>query len=53
MRILQLFISIYILHVYYFLLLGTKDEVNNTIPSPDGIPVPKTKLEDKTDVVVS
>ncbi|KAL9278189.1 hypothetical protein AtEden1_Chr5g0084281 [Arabidopsis thaliana] len=30
---------------------GTKNEVNNTIPSsPDGIPVPKIKLEDKTDV---
>ncbi|CAE6085545.1 unnamed protein product [Arabidopsis arenosa] len=27
---------------------GTKNEANNTIP--DGIPVPKTKLEDKTDV---
>ncbi|CAH8269791.1 unnamed protein product [Arabidopsis lyrata] len=27
---------------------GTKSEANNTIP--DGIPVPKTKLEDKTDV---
>ncbi|KAG7549233.1 hypothetical protein ISN45_Aa06g001510 [Arabidopsis thaliana x Arabidopsis arenosa] len=29
---------------------GTKNEVHNTIPSPDSIPVPKTKLEDKTDV---
>ncbi|KAG7553845.1 hypothetical protein ISN44_As11g001560 [Arabidopsis suecica] len=27
---------------------GTKNEANNTIP--DGIPVPKTKLEDKTEV---
>ncbi|XP_010452077.1 PREDICTED: protein TRM32-like [Camelina sativa] len=28
---------------------GTKNEVNNTIPSPDGIPLAKSKVEDKTD----
>ncbi|EOA19964.1 hypothetical protein CARUB_v10000216mg [Capsella rubella] len=34
-------------------LPGTKNEVNNTIPSPDGIPLSKSKVEDKTDDVES
>lgn len=51
MRILQLFYICNILHVFCFLLLGTKNEEDNTIPPPDGIPVSKNKVEDKTNVV--
>ncbi|ESQ43681.1 hypothetical protein EUTSA_v10015221mg [Eutrema salsugineum] len=30
---------------------GTENEVINTIPSPNGIPVPRSKVEDKMNVV--
>lgn len=38
-------------HVFYFLRLGTQNEVNNTIPSPGRTPLSKSKVEDNTNVV--